>query len=484
MKQFIRFSFLATLLSANWFALSFFMPPALATRLPNDLKTSVVAHFPKCHIRLDGSLETNKGELFLPLVPNKPGSDKPGKVEILDRFPANELPDLVVFSNGWCYLRVIKKESIKTSLVPSSLPEKMRKQLFNCKFPTDLITPENYALTKSMKPLLGDVSIPLLNDPSPEKVAVAQRVPEKPKPISTTNGAVFVSSPSSGKITMLDGISLKKLTEFPTEGTPCGMACAEGKLYIADQGKSRILILDPKKRQFLGQIDLPPKSAPKGLAAVPNGQLLYVSESATGVIDVIETATGKVLLKTHVAAGPSRIAITPNGKTLAVLNVPAGQLTLISTLNQKVIGVVPVGAMPSAIAISKDSAYAYVSNRASNSITIVDIARKQSVGTMKTGAGPTGMTLSLDGNQLFVANAKDNTIGVFDLSTRKKTQEVKLPLDVDFPGCLILLPDGERILVSSESTEALGILNIAKLEFESQSAIGHTSDELLWLSLD
>lgn len=427
--------------------------------------------------------------------PDKAGQEKTGQdkvvraVELREKFPENaDNPDALFFSNGWCFLHVIKKGNFKTTISSNALPEKARKELFACKFVPDLIVPENFAIPRAMKPLAGDLSITILPEAVPKAKAGGSadaNVAGKGKAgESTAHGAVFVSSPGSGKITMLDDKTLDKLTEFPTEGTPAGMTVAEGRLYIADQGKSRILILDPRKRQFLGQIDLTPKSAPKGLASLPNGKLIYASESAAGNIDVIETETGKVLLKTKVLAGPSKVVMAPAGTLIIVLNPPSGQATLITTNNQKVAGVVKVGANPTAVVFSNDGAFAYVSNRNSNTVTIIDVNKRQAAGNLETGAGPTGLAISKDGEKLFVANAKDNSISIFDLVKRSRLQDVKLPLDVDFPSSLFLMPDGEHVLVSSASTDAVGIFNVTRAEFEKQPVIGHTSDEMLWLSLE
>jgi YVTN family beta-propeller protein len=510
-KRFIHFLFGALTLIPGLFAcLAVCVQPALATRLSAELKTAVQAHFPDARIRLDGAIETKSGQLYLPLSPPKnQAAEKTPKVplavQLKDKYPEGEPSDALFFSNGWCFLRVIKKGAMTTTMAPSLLTDSLRKQLYSSKFVPDLIVPDNFAVAKMLRLVVGDLAIAIVPDPltkakgpappanaSNPSAAGNSSDPVKPatatnpdKPVErTAHGAVFVSSPGTGKITMLDGQTLEKLTEFPTEGTPAGMTCADGRLYIADQGKSRILVLDPKKRQFLGQIDLTPKSAPKGLASLPNGKLMYVSESAAGNVDVIETATGKVLLKTKVIAGPSKVVMAHNGNYLIVLNPPSGQATIMSTSNQKVLGVVKVGSMPNAAVFSKDSAFAYVSNRVSNTVTIIDMAKRQAVGNLQTGAGPTGLVFTNDGERLLVANAKDNTISVFDVAKRTKIQDIRLPLDLDFPSSLFLMPDGQRILVSSASTEALGILNVAKLEFESQPVIGHTSDEMLWLSLD
>jgi len=81
--------------------------------------------------------------------------------------------------------------------------------------------------------------------------------------------------------------------------------------------------------------------------------------------------------------------------------------------------------------------------------------------------------------RLFVANAKDNNISVFDLLEHKKLQDIKLPLDVDFPGGLALVPNKHEILVSSEVTEAIGLLDSTALAFEKQPVIGYPSDDFL-----
>ena len=104
--------------------------------------------------------------------------------------------------------------------------------------------------------------------------------------------------------------------------------------------------------------------------------------------------------------------------------------------------------------------------------------------TLKTSAGPTGLVLNDDESRLFVANAKDNTISVFDLNQHKKLDDIKLPLDVDFPGSLMLLPDRKHILVSSESTDTIGLIDASKMAFEGQPSIGHSSDEFLWVPVE
>ncbi len=153
-----------------------------------------------------------------------------------------------------------------------------------------------------MKSIRGDVSVSIIDD-----LSIAKQAKVEETPVPTGDGVVIATSPSCGKLALLDGKTFKKIDEFPTEGTPVVSLYFGGLVYVADQTKNRILQFDPNKRSFLGQIDMPTKCAPKGVAAYTQGKLLYVSESSTNNIAVLELPSGRVLLRTKVPAGPGRL---------------------------------------------------------------------------------------------------------------------------------------------------------------------------------
>lgn len=471
-------SLAAVLLALPLIMILYAVPKSQATKLPKDLASNLKSKFDKCTIRLDGAIQTAQGDLYLPLIP--PSAKK--KSETSDAFKLKQFPeqgqaDAIFFANGWCFLRVLKAGKISTLPLLNGLPSDMVKRILLCHFPSDLIVPDQFVLPKSFRRVAKDVSLAFM-----EEQSITQsnsRSAKTSKTDSNEPGIICVTSPGSGKITILDEKTWNKIIEFPTEGTPGCMAVIEDKLYIADQAKHRVLVLDPQKQQFTGQFDLPLRSAPRGIVASPNGKVLYVSEYGSNCVDIIEVATGKVLWRMKVPVGPSRMAITPDGKYVLAVNVPAGKVTIISTSNKKVLAAVSTGSLPNAIVINKDGTLAYVANRISNTISIIDIDAGRLVATLATGLGPTALALNKDDAQLFVANAKDNTIWVFDTQKRQKTAEVKLPLDVDFPGSMMLMPDGKSLIVSSESTDAIGVFNIAALKFDCQPVIGHPSDEII-----
>lgn len=450
-----------------------------ATRLPPEVRQQALTIWDHGTVRLDGSIALPDGSMALPLVPTASG--KKGQLTLFP--PATDAaPVLAFYENGWGHVRCVKKGTVLTILLPANLPESLVKKLAASKFPSDLIVPEGIVLPRSLKGLVGDLNITLMED-----AAIARPEFGQPRSASgaikayTGTGTYAFISVSKGSITLFDGKSFAKLAEFPTEGTPCGMDFVNGKLYITDQAKSRVLLLDPIARKFLGQIDLQSGSTPKGIAALPDGKWIYVSESGPSNVAVIETATGKLLVKTKVPTGPGRLAVTPDGIYLLVLNVTSGELSVMSTYNQRLVGSVKTGAIPSGMAINGTEKIAYVSNRGSDTVSVVDISKRAIVQTIKTGAGPTGLALSKDGLKLFVACGRDNSILVFDTKTFAKTKEQKLPLDIDFPGTLCVTPDGKNLIVTSQQTDTVGIYDTESLELKQQLRIGHPTHDVLWI---
>lgn len=472
--------FLAVLLSANFAALM--IQPAEATKIPQEIRKILQEIFPAGNFRLDGSVELPDHNFLLPLIPSGLNPLKRIKQETLQKFPANsDEPDLLVFENGWAHIKTERKGSSVTVKFPEGVPEALKKRLLSLKLPPDLIVPQGMVLSKSMKSIAGELQIPLAEDVALMKPQFASG----PKPSLQEDykgpGTFALLSFKDGSITLVDALNFSKIAEFPTEGTPSDMAFVGGRLYIPDQAKNRVLMLDPGTRKFLGQIELAAGTRPKGITSCPKSNLIYVTLSGTSELVVIDTANGRIISKSKVPIGPSQIAASSDGVYIALISVTDPQLSVIASYNQRLIGSVKLGGVPTGLALHPIQKLAYVSNRAENTVAIVDISKREIVNTIKTGNTPTGMVLSPGGERLYVAHGRDNTIIIYDTTTLQKLQEVKLPLDVDFPLSIAMGPEGKNLLVSSLQTDTIGVLDTVSLEFKKQVQIGHPTQEVIWV---
>lgn len=451
-----------------------FCPEARATRIPKPLYKVIQSEIKTATKRLDGVIKTESGDLYVPLLPETPIKSK--EVKLIDAFPKVDRI-LYIFNNGWAYVKLLKQEDKLVLSVPDSCPKEVKELLLKKHLPKDLIVPQGMAMTEDLKALKGELDI--------EMIAIIGGESNSSQSDSTGTsearahlGKVFLTSPQTGKILILNK-KLEKISELQTDGTPSGMAISNNKLFVCDQTKCRILIIDPKTEKFSGQINLKQGSSPTGIIGLPDGKFLYVCETGKSVVSTLEVNTEKFLIKTRTRPGPTKIAITPNGYILLVVNGQSGEVTFISTLNQKALGFVKVGELPSEVIVTKNSKAAFVSNRVSNTISIIDITHRRVANTIKVGDGPTGIALSPDEKLLFVANAKDNTIIAYNTTDYTKARDVQLPLDVEFPGKILFLPGTSKLLVTSAATDTIGVLDIETMKFTEQPRIGCTSDNAI-----
>jgi len=446
--------------------------PAFATKVPAELKVSIKEKFPQAQLRIDAMIQEPDGTLFVPILPPSMASSSNNATgqKIVTTF-SNK--DLSVFSNGWIYLKLQKINNKLVLALPNDLPEAVMRAIYKGSLPTDLLIPQNMAVSGKLKPIVKELTVEVLKDGTPPVIA-------EEKFDMNSDEKLFLASPKSGKIYVLSK-TFEKLSEVATDGTPSCLVWFKDKLYVADQSKSLVVIYDPNSMKWDTFIEFPMGSSPRALAVSPKGDQIFVCESATSTIATVDLATKKVIQRTKVLNSPGDIAITPDGYTL-IVSSGTGHVSFISTLTNKVVGVVSVGKMPSNIILSKKNKLAFVANRVSNTVSVIDTTQRKLITNLSVGEGPTGLALDSNEERLFVANAKDNNISIFSITQAAvnkfdKLETVSLPLDVEFPGCLVLTADQNHILVTSAASDTIGFLNLETLKFDKQVQVGQATME-------
>jgi YVTN family beta-propeller protein len=443
--------------------------PAFATKVPKELKEAIKEKFPQGQLRIDAMIQDADGTLYVPILP--PSTTKvTAEQKITTTFSSN---DLIVFSNNWIFLKLQKSNNKLVLMLPNDLPEPVMRALYKGSLPPDLLIPQNMAVSGKLKPLVKELSVEILKDGAPPVIA-------EEKLDMNSDEKLFLASPKSGKIYVLNR-NFEKVSEVPTDGTPACLVWFKDRLFVCDQSKSLVVVYNPNSMKWDTFIEFPMGSSPRSLAVSPKGDQIYVCESAASTVATVDLATKKVTQRTKVLNGPGDIAITPDGYTL-IVSSGTGHVSFISTLTNRVVGIVTCGKMPSNVILSKKHKLAFVANRVSNTVSVIDTTQRKLITNISVGEGPTGLALDSTEDRLFVANAKDNTISVFSITQAAsnkfdKIETVSLPLDVEFPGCLVLTADLNHILVTSAASDTVGFLNLETLKFDKQVQVGQATME-------
>ncbi|WP_264060738.1 Ig-like domain-containing protein [Mycolicibacterium psychrotolerans] len=155
--------------------------------------------------------------------------------------------------------------------------------------------------------------------------------------------------------------------------------------------------------------DIAVGSSPRALAI--NGARLYVANTNSDSVSLIDTTTIKVLATINVGDAPRGLAVSPDGSLVAVAAYGANTVSIIDTANDTVL-VAGVGPNPTSLAYGSDGRI-YVAN-SNDTVTMLDPTTGNGM-TITVDpameAGEHSLTVGADG-RIWITDAKDNTLRV------------------------------------------------------------------------
>jgi YVTN family beta-propeller protein len=181
---------------------------------------------------------------------------------------------------------------------------------------------------------------------------------------------LFVSSTGSDIVSIIDLDTRTEIqgSRLTVGNDPQGMAVAQNKLYVANQFGNTVSVIDIATWQKM-TYTIPVGSLPQDIAARPDGAYIYVCNSESDDISIINTATDTVEITLPVCDNPVRL--TASGDILYVTSYNEGKVYMVNMkYNLLLPTVIGVGIYPKGIAVSADGETIYVANEGSESVSI------------------------------------------------------------------------------------------------------------------
>ena len=275
----------------------------------------------------------------------------------------------------------------------------------------------------------------------------------------------FVSNSYSDTVSVIDTNTHKVVATVPTGKAPINPTFTPDRrhVYVANSQADTLTVIDVETNTTT---TIPAGGmSPSGLAFSPNGETLYVSfigENFTspGSVGSIELSTGKASPPIPMGEDPERIALTPNGERLYVNNLLDGTMNVVDTASRKVIVTLMLGDLPFNPLMSPDGSVVYVGVMSANHIAVVDTATNTISRTIPADS-PNGMTFSNDYQSLFVSNALSGTVQQVSLVSNQilKTQDVG-----GLPGNIAVLPSGKQAYMVRPDGTTVEVLDTSSLQ--------------------
>ncbi|HZZ15575.1 MAG TPA: hypothetical protein VFE08_06400 [Candidatus Sulfotelmatobacter sp.] len=206
------------------------------------------------------------------------------------------------------------------------------------------------------------------------------------------------------------------------------------QIYITNSASDTIDVVDPatnKVVKVIHGIELP-----HGIVFSPDGTRIYVSNESESVLDVVDRKSGDIVQKVPLSGHPNNLAVTKDGgRVLVGIREQPGLIDVIDTNSFKRLKSIAVSGSVHNIYVTPDGRYAVSGSIENKIVTVIDLQTDQIVWTLKFQSGIRPMTFetNADGStrRIFVQLMRFNGFAVVDFARREQVAQIKLP---DEPG--------------------------------------------------
>ncbi len=219
-----------------------------------------------------------------------------------------------------------------------------------------------------------------------------------------------------------------------TSESPSGPDAPSVQIYVTNSASDTIDVVDPatnKVVQVIHGIELP-----HGIVFSPDGTRIYLSNEAESVLDVVDRKSGDILQKVPLSGHPNNLTITKDGSRVLVgIRVQPGFIDVINTNSFKRLKAIPVDGAVHNVYVTPDGRYAVSGSIENKAATVIDLRTDQAVWTVKfqSGVRPMAFETNADGStrRIFVQLSGFHGFAVIDFARREQVAQIKLP---DEPG--------------------------------------------------
>jgi YVTN family beta-propeller protein len=238
--------------------------------------------------------------------------------------------------------------------------------------------------------------------------------------------------------------------------------------------------------QVIRGVDLP-----HGIALSPDGTRVYVSDESDEMLDVVDRKSGEMLRKVPLSGRPNNIAITKDGgRVLVGIRAPQGALDVIDTVSLSRVKSVQVDAVHN-VYVTPDGRYAVSGSLEKKTATVVDLQTDEIAWKLDLGhpVRPMAFEVNPDGStrRIFIEMSNVHGFAVVDFAKHSEEARVTLP---DTPGGFGLAegrtnvpshgigvaPDGKSLWVNSTFANAVFEYSLPDLQL-----VGHAELPLIHL---
>ena len=261
-------------------------------------------------------------------------------------------------------------------------------------------------------------------------------------------------------------------------------------LFVENTLSGDVTVIDVATLKVTGTI--PIGRYPDDIIVSKRGDILYVSRMMSrsedgaqplpGEIVAINPATKTVTWRAPVSGEPHHLALSDDGEQLFVPIFSSNHVEVLNTRRRAVVDKIPVGYGPHGTFLSPNGKNVYSGTIHQQQITVFDAATHKPIKVIPMSEGVRPFAIAKDESRLYAQLSRLHGFVVVDLTTNKIIRTVELPDrdKVAMPGSwpytvnhgLALSPDEKLLVAAATRSDFVAIYSLPELELLGSVPVG------------
>ena len=246
-------------------------------------------------------------------------------------------------------------------------------------------------------------------------------------------------------------------------------------VFVPNSASADVAVIDTVTDKVVAHVQV--GKVPHQVAVSEDLAKLVATNTEDDTISVVDLKTLATEATISLDSSPEHMQLSPNGRLLAVANIGAGTVSLVSLAENREVARVGGLIDPHNLTFSPDGSLLYVANLGADHVSVVDVARAEVVdeipvaeptpiaAAVHDGAaefqGIVNVTATPDGRLGFAAHGEGNTLAVIDLAQGSKLKDIALG---ELPWRAFTTADGRFMLVPNNGERTVSVISTASLE--------------------
>jgi YVTN family beta-propeller protein len=261
-------------------------------------------------------------------------------------------------------------------------------------------------------------------------------------------------------------------------------------VFVENSQSGDVSVIDGATFKVVGAI--PVGLSPDEIVASPAGDVLYLARivrrddgrpTGNGELIAIDPAARAITWRAPLRGSPNHIAMSPDGRRIYVTIVSGSWVDIVDVNKRAVVDSVEVGTGPHDIEVSSDGKRVYVGLIRGTDVTVFDAATKAVIRKIPFSQNVRPIALSRDERKLFVQLSHTHAITVVDPQTGKILQQVAMPvpdgqtlpaeLPIDVNHGLRVTADGRFLIANGSIVDVTTIWSLPSMKLVATIPVGH-----------